>query len=65
MIPANLCWTNNCRDRNDGLYIMHAVRDGSRTLCGCVIQEVGHAVDDEYRVGCKKCLRIMENNSGQ
>lgn len=46
---------------NDELYIMHAVREGSRTLCGCEIQEVGENVDDEHTVSCKRCLRIMEN----
>jgi len=58
-----LCWTNNCRNRNDGLYVMHAVASGNRTLCGCEIQEVGYDVDDDHSVGCKRCLRIMANAS--
>ena len=60
--PFAVCWTNNMRGAsNDELYIMHAVLNGPRTLCGCRIQEVGEDVDDEHRVGCKRCLRIMEN----
>ena len=47
---------------NDELYIMHAVLKGSRTLCGCRIQEVGETVDDEHSVSCKRCLRIMESD---
>ncbi len=62
--PFAVCWTNNMRGAaNDELYIMHAVLKGSKTLCGCQIQEVGENVDDEHRVGCKRCLRIMENET--
>ena len=60
-----VCWTNNCRNREHGLYVMHAVREGIRTLCGCEIQEVGHDVDSDHPVSCKRCLRIMANNKAE
>jgi hypothetical protein len=55
-----VAWTNNCRGRGDyGLYIMHGYLSGDRTLCGAQIQEIGHSVNDEYRIDCKKCRNIQ------
>lgn len=57
----SVCWTNNCRGKiYDQLYIMHAHRSGSKTLCGCRIQEIGEYVSEEYPVDCERCIRIME-----
>jgi hypothetical protein len=57
-----LAWTNNCRGRaDDALYVMHAWTAGPRTLCGCEVQEVGHEMDAEYLVGCRRCIRSLPN----
>lgn len=57
-----LAWTNNCRGRaDDALYVMHAWTSGPRTLCGCEVQEVGHEMDAEYLVGCRRCIRSSPN----
>ena len=58
-----LCWTNNCRSRNDvGLYVMHVIEEtGKKTLCGCEIQEIGNKFDPATHnwPSCKRCEKAV------